>query len=203
MEGFTGNGGTFRDFLHMYWAAERKNQDFFEKSPFFSDRLPKFFEYKAWKISSVVNVSRFFAYVRDAREAKSELFLKKVWFSLIVCRKNLNKGDEGLRRDHRWMTVSRTCPDERNRKIFENFSENRGHFATCLAVTPIESFCARAKKSRFLSEKSGFLLSVFQKNANIRLGKIVRHGKLAVRDFFSFFFGKRRFFTEHLPKKTE
>ena len=48
MEGFTGNGGTFRDSLHMYWAAERKNQDFFEKSPFFSDRLPENFEYKAW-----------------------------------------------------------------------------------------------------------------------------------------------------------
>jgi len=62
--------------------------------------LPKFFEYKAWKISSVVNVSRFFAYVRDAREAKSELFLKKVRFSLIVFRKKLNKGDERLRRDH-------------------------------------------------------------------------------------------------------
>ena len=48
-----------------------------------------------------VNVSRFFAYIRNGRKTGSKLFSKKVRFSLIVCRKNLNKGDEGLRRDHR------------------------------------------------------------------------------------------------------
>lgn len=65
--------------------------------------------------------------------------------------------------------MSRTCRDSRIRKIFEIFSE-----------------------------KSGFLLSVFQKNANIRLGKIVLHGKLAGRDFFS---GKDVFLLSTCRKK--
>lgn len=37
----------------------------------------------------------------DAKEAKSELFLIKVCFSLIVCRKKRNKGSDGSRHDHR------------------------------------------------------------------------------------------------------
>ena len=57
-------------------------------------------------------------------------------------------------------------------------------------------------RSRFFSEKCGFLLSVCRKILNIRCGG-VRHRGLAVRDFFSFFFGKMRFFTERLPEKPE
>ena len=47
-------------------------------------------------------------------------------FLLSVCQKNLNKGDDGLWRVHRWMSGTRTCRDGRIQKIFEKFSENRG-----------------------------------------------------------------------------
>ena len=85
---------------------------FFKKKPKSLDQFQKKIRiYDLEKFSEErVNVSRFFAYVRDGRETKSELFLEKVRFSLIVCQKkvnildswkNLNKGDERLRGSHR------------------------------------------------------------------------------------------------------
>ena len=53
------------------------------------------------------------------------------------------------------------------------------------------------------SRKMEKSLSVCEKITNIRLGQISRHGELAVRDFFSFFLGKRRIFTDRLPKNFE
>lgn len=51
-------------------------------------------------------------------------------------------------------------------KNFEFFSENRGHFSICLAITTIESSCARAGKNSFFFGKRQFFTERFQKKLN-------------------------------------
>ena len=83
--------------------------------------------------------------------------------------------------------VSRTCPDGRNRKIFEFFSENRGQFSICLAVTPIESSFAKAGKISFFSGKDAFFTEHLPKNFEYTVWTVVRHGEFRSGTFFVFF----------------
>ena len=78
-------------------AGFGKKRLFSKKSRKNPDRFQKNSEYTVWKVffRKRVNISPFFAYIRGGRESESKLFSKKVRFSLIVCRKNLNKWNEG------------------------------------------------------------------------------------------------------------
>ena len=137
-----------------------------------------------------VNVSRFFAYIRNGRKTGSKLFSKKVRFSLIVCRKNLNKGDEGLRRDHRWMTVSRTSPDGRKRQIFEIFSENRGQFAILPGSNPDREFVCESGKISFFLRKDAFFTDRLPKNFEYKVWRSSSRGTRGP-GLFSVFFSEK------------
>lgn len=89
--------------------------------------------------------------------------------------------------------MSRTCPDGRNRKIFEFFSENRGLFSICLAVTPIESSCAKAEKSRFFFGKIRFFTERLPKNFEYKAWKCSSRGTRDPELFFVFFWEKGGF----------
>ena len=121
--------GTLRDFLRMYRVAEMRSRIFSGKIRFFTERLPKNFEYKAWQVFVTGN-SRSGTFFR--------FFWEKGGFLLIVCRKNLNKGDDGLGAFIGGCQCRAPAGTGDFRKIFEIFSEIRGQNTTCLAITPIE-----------------------------------------------------------------
>jgi len=97
LESFLKKVGTFRDFLRMYWVAEMRSRIFFGKMRFFTERLPKNFEYKAWKVFVTGN-SRSGTFFR--------FFSEKLRFLLSVCQKKLNKGGDGFSRG---LQGPRTC----------------------------------------------------------------------------------------------
>ena len=88
-----------------------KSEKIFQKRRFFIDRLPKKFEYMAWKEFVAGNSRDFFRF-----------FSEKGGFLLSVYRKKLNKGSDGFLRDRQGLSVSRTRPDGQIRKNFPKTS---------------------------------------------------------------------------------
>ena len=98
-----------------------------------------------------------------------------------------------MRRDHRWMTVSRICPDGRNRKIFDFFPKIGAILHPCLAVTPIESSFAKAGKISFFFGKRRFFTERLPKNFEYKVWKSSSRGTRGPGLFFVFFWEKGGF----------
>jgi len=146
----------------MYWVAEMRSRIFSGKIRFFTERLPKNFEYKVWKSSS-----------RGTRG--SGLFFVFFWekggFLLSVCRKNLNKGDDGLSAFIGGCQCRAPVGTGDFRKFLKFFLKTGAKTYPCLAITPIEGhLVAGFGWIRLFSKKAGKTLIVFKKIPNIRYG---------------------------------
>ena len=139
-----------------------RSRIFFGKMRFFTERLPKNFEYKAWKVFVTGN-SRSGTFFR--------FFSGNGGFLLSVFQKNLNKGDDGLGAFIGGCQCRAPVGTGDFRKFLIFFLKTGAKTYPCLAITPIEGhLVAGFGWIRLFSKKAGKTLIILKKNPNIRSG---------------------------------
>jgi len=106
-----------------------------------------------------------------AKAGKISFFSGKGGFLLSVCRKNLNKGDDGLSAFIGGCQCRAPVGTGDFRKFMKFFLKTGAKTYPCLAITPIEGhLVAGFGWIRLFSKKAGKTLIVFKKIPNIRYG---------------------------------